>query len=152
MNRFFNTFLIIIFLLSVIAGCAKQKKCVSPPPTFFFLIKKDAIILPYDVLNNLTISYIESGNKKYLSDVNQATDVYANSGILLSQEIAMLSAKKSIKTYYIEYSNGFKTDTLYVDYVPNECGYTFKQAKFNGITSIVDNSFKYQPVYLFPKN
>lgn|GEM_PF-6174386 len=80
-----------------------------------------------------------------------------NKGLIASRIIGILSADNNIKTYYIEYSNGWTNDTLYVDYSPNtpatNCLYVLNRVKYNGKTCAVDDSFHLDlPVYILNKS
>jgi len=106
-------------------------------------------------LQNIKIAYLDNGIKKYLTDVNSATDYYANSGILATRTIGIISADYNIKTYFLELPNAIKSDTLYVDYPSKSpatnCQYVLQTFKFNGKLTIIDSSFKFQPVYVLNK-
>lgn len=118
---------------------------------FFFQIKINGEILPDSVLNNLKISYIQNGTKKYISDLGQAVDYYANMGIMTTRSIGSMG----VQSYNLEYNNGFATDTLFADYsseTPStNCQYLLRQIKFNNITVVGATTFSYQPVYVFYK-
>lgn len=156
MAKIIFIFIIPIFLYS----CKKSKssKCYysGPPPTFFFTIKQNGQILPADVLNNIKVSYFEEGIKKYVNDIYQATNYYANKGVLTTRTAGILSADHNIKTFFIEYPKNISTDTVQLDYETykpsNNCLYTVKQVTLNNVVSVINTFFQYQPVYLFSKD
>jgi len=145
-------------LLISIANCSKSKSSncqyVSPPNSLFFLLKKAGNRLPDSILNNLKLSYNESGNKKFLSDFVRATAEGYNLGVMTTRLIGIRSADQNIKDFVIEYPNG-TTDTIYADYEPpstnNNCLYLIKQIKYNNQISYPDPNIPQQTVYLFNK-
>ncbi len=68
--------------------------------------------------------------RKNIPDLSQATDSYANKGILTSREIGTFENQ----IFYLEYSDGLSTDTLFVsDVLPSpatNCQYKTTQIKF----------------------
>ncbi len=125
------------------------------PSSIFFILKNSGQRLPDSVLQKTKMAYLENGSKKYISDVNGATDNYSNYGILTSRLIGFTSADNNIKTYYLEYPNSSTVDTFFVDYLPSSlstnCQYVLQTVKFNGKLAAIDTSFKFQPVYVLNK-
>ncbi len=152
-------FIVIIALLifQVTVSCNKTNRCTydSPPPTpLFFKVKKNSKSLSGST-DSLKLYYITNGQKKYLTDLFQATGVLLNKEILGSSTIPILSADKDIKIFYIEYTNNWSTDTLFYDnltFSPNtNCQYLLNAIKYNSQIPLTDTTFKYPLVYIFNK-
>lgn len=150
----------ILFSSIIILGlnCKKTSSSCSDtpePPVFFFQIKKNGVPLGNDTLQNIKLSYIVNGVKDYITDLSEATDYYANMGILDTRTAGVISSTQGIQIFYIEYPNGFSTDTLFLDYPPvsssTDCSYFLSKVQFDGVTIEGDTAFGYQPVYVFNK-
>lgn len=145
-------------LLSLcLINCSKSSsKCYwqSPPPSLFFLLKKSGNRLADSILNNLKLSYLESGTKKYVPDLKRATEDGYALGIMASRKIGILSADNHIKEFTVEYPDG-SSDTLHVDFESpspaNGCYYNLKQVKYNNQLSYPDPTITIQRIYLFEK-
>ena len=152
----FITLLVLFSLFSCQKAPSLGCSVTNPPSSFFFQLKQNGQNLPAIIANNISIAYFDNNIKKYIVDLSPATDYYANQGILTTRSIVLTCCgNNGIKTFYIEYANGFSNDTLYLDYSAgtptNNCQYLFNSAKFNGQVLIRDSAFKYQPVYVFNK-
>lgn len=86
-----NPFLIIaIGFIFLIVCCKKNSNnCnqIAEPPVFFSQIKKNGIVLDDSVLDGIKIYCLLKNDKKYISDLSPATDMYAGKGILTSRQI-----------------------------------------------------------------
>lgn len=140
--------------LSFITGCHKNSNAchwAAEPPSFFFQIKDNGKVLPDSVLNSLKMYYTKNSVKKYINDLTQAVDFYANKGIMTTREIGMLGTEN----YILEYDNGSMNDTIYADYSDEtpatNCQYILRRIRFNGSIVVADTTFGYQPVYVFTK-
>ncbi|MFT3949394.1 MAG: hypothetical protein QM763_20690 [Agriterribacter sp.] len=152
--------LLIILLLSVAAfiSCLKSSGSgchyVDIPASLFFLPKHDGERLSDDVLNTITISYMDNGSKKKVTDVMRATEEGRALGVMTTRDIGALSADHNIKTFYIEYTS-LPTDTIYVDYSPPNpstgCIYARNLVKYNNQTVLPDPAITAQTVYVFNK-
>lgn len=113
------------------------------PSSLILKITKSGTVVPDLDLLNVKLSYFENNEKKYVSDfmINSNNMEVSNKGFIFTRNIGVLSAKNNIKTYYLEYPNGWQTDTLYVDYLPNtpatNCQYVLNPIKVNDILSTV---------------
>ena len=128
----------------------------NAPDPFFFQLRQNGQILPTLVVNNISVAYFDNNVKKYVTDLSPATDSYSNMGIIGSRTMCLTSSgDKGIKVFYIEYYNGYSTDTIYLDYTAatpiTNCQYLFKQVKFNGQTPITDTSVTVAKVYIFDR-
>lgn len=151
-----NKIFFIILFLSVpilFLTCKKSNLCnsVAVPPVFFFQIKESGIIISDSILASLKISYFVNGSKEYISDLSQATDFYANKGILTSRQIGTFQDQ----TFFIEYPDA-DIDTLMVSNIlpspSTNCEYKISKIEFNNSIISKDTSFGYQPVYIFNKH
>jgi len=149
--------IIFLFIFFSISSCKKKSTCqfASVPNSLVLLIKKNNQILTDNILKNIRLSYIENGNKKYITDLTEAIAPYDNKGILTTRNIGTIS-NGNINTYYIEYPNDWPTDTLYVHYIPpspaTSCIYVEEPVKFNNQLAPVDTSFHFDsPVYILNK-
>ena len=137
-----------IFVLALFfSNCSKSKDDIcmydAVPSSLILKITKSGTVVPDLDLLNVKLSYFENNEKKYVSDfmINSNNMEVSNKGFIFTRNIGVLSAKNNIKTYYLEYPNGWQTDTLYVDYLPNtpatNCQYVLNPIKVNDILSTV---------------
>ena len=154
-NILYSVFLIILFISCKRNDSGSCLYSYQPPNSFFFIIKTGGQSLPNNILDSIKISYTENSIKKYITDLSYAVDYYANKGILVTRNIGSTSGDSGITTFYLEFSNKLKTDTLYINFtkpaVSNGCVYVLNEVKYNNKVSGIDSAFKYQPVYLFDK-
>lgn len=150
---------IVIFLMFFcsipLLFCKKKSgdcQYASVPNSLFFQIRQNGIPIGSDTLNNVRISYYNNGTKIYIKDLIQATDLYSNRGILTTRTIGTLGAN----TYFIEYPNLLKTDTLFVEYLlpspSTNCVYVLQDVRYNSIAITANNTFGAQPVYVLNKS
>jgi hypothetical protein len=157
--------IIVLFLISISACFVRCKKSnnntckyVAMPSSLILKISKSGIPVTDIILSNCKLNYLEANEKKYVTDFTLSQDVAnQNKGLIASRLIGNLSADKGIKTFYLEYPNGWTTDTLYVDYLPHtpatNCLYIQNPLQCNGQLSSIDNSFQFDsPVYKINKN
>jgi hypothetical protein len=133
---------ILIFLLFIFfINCTKSDENVckwdAMPDSLILKITKSGTIVSDLVLAEIKLSYYENNAKKYVKDFtieNVDTNI-RNKGYISTRGIGTLSGNNNIKTYFIEYPNGWPTDTLYVDYLPNtpetNCRYVLNPVKIN---------------------
>ena len=147
MKKKTKTILHILLFILLIPSCSKSTdntcKYVAIPNSLVIRITKSGVIIPYLSLLNVKLSYFENNEKKYVSDFSPDS-VNLNlrdNGYIATRQIGILSAKNNIKTYYIEYSNGWENDTIYVDYLPNtpenNCVYSLNPLKVNDILATI---------------
>lgn len=146
-----------ILIASFLTNCSNsnEKTCkyASVPNSLNLKITKSGAIVSDLILSETKLSYYEKNNKKYVSDfsINNIESNFKNKGLISTRNIGVISANNNIKTFYLEYPNGWKTDLLYVDYIPNtpetNCMYVLKPIKVNNVLAIEDNSFIFKPVY-----
>lgn len=138
---------ICISISSFFTNCTNSKndtcKWDAMPNSSILRITKSGIVVPDNILLNIKLSYYENSTKKYVSDFtigNIDLNIRGN-GYISSREIGFISANKNIKDYYIEYPNGWQTDTIYVDYLPNtletNCQYVLRPIKVNDVLATV---------------
>ena len=126
--------IILPVLLTIFFSCGKR--CyMAPPSPLFFLLKEKGQPLSDEVLNKLTISYVENGEHK----VDPYTKKLDDLKIMMIPGIDWLSKKGSIKEFYIEYPNNTK-DTIYANFKTrkSECNDIYELAepiRFNGKVS-----------------
>ncbi len=141
---------LIIIIIVLFTNCSKSKDNVceydSIPNSLTLKISKSGDIVPYLVLLNVKLSYFENNEKKYVSDFSPDNVVLnlRDKGYISTRLIGILSAKNNIKTFYIEYSNGWENDTLFVDYLPNtpenNCVYSLNPIKVNNVLATIYTS------------
>lgn len=149
-----------IFVLALFfSNCSKSKDDIceyeAMPNSLGLRITKSGTVVPDLDLLNVKLSYFENNEKKYVSDfsINNIELNNRDKGYISSRIIGILSAKNNIKTYYLEYPNGWQTDTIYVDYLLNtlatNCQYVLNPIKLNNIsaTVYVTADFGGKPVY-----
>jgi hypothetical protein len=113
-------------------------------------------VVPDSILSKVKLSYFEGAVKKYVADFSIATNGYPNMGFIGTRTIGIMSADSSIKTYYLEYANSWKTDTLFADYLSRSpatnCLYVLQTIKFNNQSTPIDTSFHFDSkVYVLNK-
>lgn len=87
--------IILAALLTIFISCGR--KCyMAPPSPLFFLLKEKGQPLSDEVLNKLTISYVENGEYK----VDPYTKKLDDLKIMMIPGIDWLSKKGSIKEFY----------------------------------------------------
>lgn len=144
------SFLAIIFCWQITSCNKNSNKCkwAAEPPVFLFQIKKNGSALNNSVLTGTKLSYINNGNKKYVSDLSVATD---SSGILGSRQIGTFEKQ----TFFIEYPNNSDIDTLEVQNsmpsLSTNCQYKIVQVRFNNNMVTSDITIINRPLYIFLK-
>lgn len=142
------------FLLCCKKSSQPTCKYDSIPSSLILKFTKNGNPVGDNILTNVKLSYFEGSTKKYVTDFAISTDtVNQNKGLKASRNIGILSADNNIKTYYIEYPNGWTEDTLYVDYLPNtpstNCVYVQNAIKVNVQMASIDSSFHFDsPVFI----
>lgn len=154
--KFKSFYPIAIFICSFLSfSSCKKKGChwASVPDTLMLEFRQNGSQLPDSILQKVKISYFDNGTKKYISDLAVASDsTFSNLGLMGTRTIGSISSG-SINKFYIEYSNGWSKDSIYVHYIPpsekTNCRYKQEPLKFNTHTAPVDTSFHFgSPVYI----
>ena len=155
--------IVFFIFLSISLICCKKSNSDSQckydaiPSSLILKITKSGIILSDTDLGDCKLSYYDNSVKKYVSDFALSSDTAnRNKGLIASRLIGVLSADNKIKTYNIEYPNGWASDTLYVDYLPHtpatNCLYVQNSIKYNGQIAQTDSNFHFDsPVYVISK-
>lgn len=110
-----------------------------------------------DDLQKLKLRYSANGETKYFTGFSPCLidPSYKDKGlILVGWEIGLLSAKSNLKEFYIEYPNGWREDTLYVDYLPQSpetnCQCIQNEIRVNGVKAAIDSQMN-PPAYIIDK-
>lgn len=147
---------IVQFACTKVSGPNSGCEFSAIPSSLILEFKKDGTIMPDSILAGVKLSYNDGGAKKYVSDftISNLDSAYQRKGLITSREVGFLSADKNLKTYYIEYFNGWANDTLYVDYITRspatKCVYVEKPPKFNGSILGADSAYAFD-IYIINK-
>ncbi len=88
-NKILISVIAIGFIFLIVCCKKNSNNCnqIAEPPVFFFQIKENGIVLDNSVLEGIKIYCLLKNDKKYISDLSPATDMYAGKGILISRQI-----------------------------------------------------------------
>lgn len=152
---------IVIFLtgMIIIPACKKPSGCHwdAMPSSLFLEFRRGNNFVPDSILTGIKLSYFDGSSKKYVLDfVSSYIDsAYKQKGLIGTRDIGFLSGDSNVKTYYLEYPNGWSSDTLYVDYLTRSpatnCVYVQKIPKINGKNAPVDSTYLDGFVYIINK-
>lgn len=82
--RFVLPFCCLLGLTSYLLTGCDNVDCQSPPPSFFFRIASDGLIYPTpaDTSAKLTISYLDGGQRKNITDIKEIESFFDSSDII----------------------------------------------------------------------
>jgi hypothetical protein len=148
----------VLFACTKISGPNSGCQFSEVPFSLILEFRKGGVVLGDSILSGAKLSYFDGGNKKYVPDftISNLDSGYQKKGLITSREVGFLSGDGNIKTYYLEYPNGWTKDTLYIDYLTRSpatnCVYVEKPPKFNGKVAPVDSVYDFDsPVYILNK-
>src|SRR5690606_5958482 len=102
--------------LLVLFGCRKdQEASLAQPQPLMLRPINDTVQFDGAVLEQMQLFYYQNQMLNYVNDFGRATGSSYQNGILVTKDIAALSANEHIKTYFLRFPDG-DIDTLLVDY------------------------------------
>ena len=89
-NKILISVIAIGFIFLIVCCKKNSNNCnqIAEPPVFFFQIKENGIVLDNSVLEGIKIYCLLKNDKKYISDLSPATDMYPGNAILKPRQIA----------------------------------------------------------------